>query len=183
MKIVVILGSPKRVSSSTSLANQFARGASEAGHTVCIFDSVHEVVKPCLACDYCRFHDGTCVQQDAMTGLYGKLLDADVVVFATPLHYFSFSAQIKALISRFHAQNARLKIRKGAVLLVTAAISEDWAFEGLCKTYETMLRYLKWEDYGQILAGGCQSPDMTEKSGYLEMAYELGRNIGKEWSE
>lgn len=180
MKITVILGSPKIKSSSSLLAEKFVEGAREAGHDTYIFDSAHEEVKACQACDYCLTHNSECVQKDAMISLYERLLESEIIVFATPLHYFTFSAQIKVLISRFHAKNAQLRGNKGAVLLVTSSKTEGWALEGLERTYEAMLRFLDWEDMGRILAVGCRTLEATEESTFLEEAYNLGRNIGKE---
>ena len=120
MKITVITGSPHRRGTSALLADEFIRGAGEAGHEVFRFDAAFEKVGPCLGCDKCR-DGGACIQKDSMEKLNPVLLESDLVVFVTPLYYFGISAQLKAVIDRFYAENDRLqKSKKKAVLMATA---------------------------------------------------------------
>lgn len=180
MKIMIILGSPKKRSSSTMLAEHFAEGARRSGHDVEIFDSAQETVNPCKDCNYCKKHNDKCIQNDAITPIFDKLINSDLIVFATPLHYFSFSAQIKCVMSRFHAINADLRGDKGAVLLVTSSKTEDWALDGIKQTYKAILQFLDWKDQGSIFAIGCRTFEQTEKSRFPDEAYELGKSIGKD---
>ena len=102
MKVTVITGSSHKNGTSAMLADKFIEGAKEAGHEVFRFDAAFETVKPCLACEYCSSHNTECVHKDSMEKLNDKLIDADVVVFATPLYYYTVSAQLKAVMHRFH---------------------------------------------------------------------------------
>ena len=179
MEVLIITGSPHKDGASALLAERFADGARASGHHVRFFHSAFEDVHPCAACDHCRSHDSACVFQDAMAGLNEQIFQADVVVFVTPLHYFSFSAQLKTVISRFHANNARLKAQpKQAVLLSASTLAEGWAMEPLSGTYQAMLRYLRWTDAGQVLAVGCPNRTAAEKTEFPCTAYALGQSIG-----
>lgn len=177
MKVTVITGSPHKNGTSALLADKFIEGAKEAGHEVLRFDSAFEDVKPCLACEYCASHDGECVRRDDMNAWYGKIIDSDMVVFVTPIYYYTMSAQIKAVIDRFHAKNAKISGNKKAMLLATSYGADDWTMEGLEKTYEGTLRFLNWTDAGKLFATGCPIREMLEQTDFPNQAYELGKSI------
>jgi len=174
MKIVVLLGSPNRQGSSHLLAECFRQGAQEAGHTVEIIDVAHADIHPCTGCIHCGY-EGPCSQKDDMQGIRAKILDADMMVFATPLYYYGMSAQLTTLIDRFCAFNSSLhsKHMKSALLSV-AWNSDDWTFDALEAHYKTLVRYLNLQDMGMVLGYGCGTPSMTKHSPYPQMAYQLG---------
>lgn len=177
MKIVVLLGSPNRQGSSHLLAECFRQGAQEAGHTVEIIDVAHADIHPCTGCIHCGY-EGPCSQKDDMQGIRAKILDADMMVFATPLYYYGMSAQLKTLIDRFCAFNSSLhsKHMKSALLTV-AWNSDDWTFDALEAHYKTLVRYLNLQDMGMVLGYGCGTPSMTAHSDYPLKAYQLGNRL------
>lgn len=101
-----------------------------------------------------------------------------MVVFATPLYYYGMSAQLKALVDRFCAFNSSLNRRHlKSALLAVAWNADDWTFEALTAHYKTLVRYIRFEDEGMVLGYGCGTPEMTERSGYPEQAYQLGKRL------
>lgn len=177
MKVTVITGSAHKQGTSALLADKFIEGAKEAGHNVFRFDAAFENVKPCLACEYCSSHDSECVHKDSMNTLGEKLIDTDLVVFVTPLYYYTMSAQIKAVIDRFHANNAKLTGNKKAMLFATSYGTDDWTMEGLEKTYEGTLRFLNWTDAGKLFATGCPVREAIEQTDYPQQAYKIGKTL------
>ncbi len=161
------------------LADKFALGAQDKGHSVRRFDSAFMNIKPCLGCDSCRnATDSGCVHKDDMDGIAAAIAGAEMVAFVTPLYYFGVSAQLKAVIDRFYSVNALLKSApKKAVLLATCADTDEWAMDSLKLHYSSILRYLKWEDCGQILASGMPVRADIENSEYPQAAYEFGRRV------
>ncbi len=77
MKIVVLEGSPNQNGSSNLLADNFIRGAEEAGHSVQGVDAAHANIHPCTGCIHCGY-EGPCSQKDDMYGFRQKILDADM---------------------------------------------------------------------------------------------------------
>lgn len=178
MNIVVLTGSPHKNGTSFLLADEFIRGAKEKEHEIYRFDCAFKKVHPCIGCDKCECGKNKCIFDDDMNELYYKLQEADVVVYVTPLYYHGFSAQIKAVIDRFHGINSSLRgSNKKAMLIVTAAYPENWVFEGIVKTFETDLRYLKWENAGTLLAYNCAIRKDIENTNYPKQAYEMGNSI------
>ena len=94
MKIVVLGGSPNKKGSTHILADCFRQGAEEAGHAVEMIDIAHADIHPCIGCIHCGY-EGPCVQKDDVEIIRKKILDADMLVFATPLYYYGMSAQLK----------------------------------------------------------------------------------------
>ncbi|MDO4193278.1 MAG: flavodoxin family protein [Erysipelotrichaceae bacterium] len=177
MKIIVLMGSPNKHGSTGIIAEQFVKGAEEAGHTAEVIDVCHADLHPCTGCICCGY-EGDCAQKDDMDMIRKKLLSADMVVFATPLYYYGMSAQLKTVVDRFCAFNSSLNRRHlKSALLSVAWNADDWTFDALEAHYKTLVRYINLEDKGMILGYGCGTPSMTKHSRYPELAYELGRSL------
>ncbi|MBR0261584.1 MAG: flavodoxin family protein [Selenomonadaceae bacterium] len=175
MKIVVINSSPHSEEQSTSryLAKKFVDGAKTAGHEIFIFDAANEKTNPCRGCDQCGM-DGACIFDDAIeTKLMPQMLKADLLVLVTPLYYFGMSAQLKTVVDRFYSRTTRLSGKK-SMIITTAWNSADWTMEALQNHYETLVRYMSWQDVGQVWATGCGNRAMVEKSEFGDMAYKIG---------
>ena len=100
MKNVVIISSTPRVGGNSEvLANEFAKGAIESGHSVEIIKLREYNLKYCIGCYSCH-KTGKCVFNDGMQDLSEKLLKADVIVFATPVYFYSMSGWLKVFIDR-----------------------------------------------------------------------------------
>ena len=169
MRIAVIEGSPHRHGLSNLLAESFIRGAEEAGHEIRTFDAAHSDFHPCIGCDRCGMN-GECAIKDDMPKVRDLLLNSDMVVFVTPLYYFGMSAQLKMVIDRFYSYTTRLSGKHLRSALIAAA-------KDLENHYQTLCRYMNFRDEGMILGTGCGTPQMTERSGFCERAYQLGRSL------
>lgn len=177
MKIIVLKGSKNQHGSSNMLADHFIRGAEEAGHTVGIIDAAHADIHPCTGCIHCGY-EGPCVQKDDVVKFRRDILEADMMVFVTPLYYYGMSAQLKILIDRFCAFNSSIQRRHMKSAILTAAWnSDDWTFDALEAHYKTLVRYLNLEDMGMVLGKGCGTPSMTQHSKYPGQAYKLGKSL------
>lgn len=173
----MLQGSPNTNGSTALLAAEFARGAREAGHEVEIADVAALDIAPrtgCVACSY----GGPCVQHDDFDELRRNVLASDMLVFATPLNYYGMTAQLKAAIDRFCSSNPRIagKHLKSALLAV-AWNADEWTSDALEAHYDTLVRYLSFEDCGRVLGRGCGTPSLTARSEFSRMAYLLGRGL------
>lgn len=175
MKIVVLTGSPRRNGNTNHLAGQFIKGAEEAGHEVYRFDCAQRKVSSCIACNRCGMN-GQCIFSDDFEELRPHLVAADMVVFATPMYYFGFSSQFKAVIDRFYALNGQIKgnVKQSALLMAYADTAPEEA-EPMLSHYHTLLRYLGWKDRGTVVAAGMWPTGAVNGTEYSRQAYELGR--------
>ncbi len=176
MKIVVITGSAHKHGTTAALADQFQRGAAEAGHEVFRFDTAFQTVHPCIGCDQCRSTRCCVFHEDDMKILNPHLLEADAVVFVSPIYYYTINAQIKAVIDRFYANDAALHGGKKAILITAMADTETDAASGANAAFREMTKYLEWDNAGVLNAKGAYTPGDLSKED-LDYAYELGKNL------
>ena len=177
MDILVLTGSPRRNGNSAHLAEQFIKGAQESGHNVFRFDCAMHDVHPCRACNACGM-DGPCVLKDDFGIIRQRIIDADMVVFATPMYYFGISAQMKRVIDRFYAINGRIKGHaKKAAFIMTYADTSTKEAEPMLMHYRTLMDYLGWQSVGEVVAPGVWTEGSVKDTKYAEQAYELGKRV------
>lgn len=177
MKIVVLTGSPRKNGNSNYLAEQFIKGAREGGHEVFRFDAAFHKVEGCMACNRCGM-DGPCVLKDDFELVRPRLIEADMVVFATPMYYFGISAQLKKVIDRFYAINGQIKgAPKKAAFLMTYADTSRKEAEPMLLHYHTLTNYLGWESVGTVVAPGVWTAGSIQNTPYPQQAYQLGRSL------
>ena len=178
MKIVVINSSPHSDAESTSryISAAFTEGARSAGHEVFVFDAANADTHPCRGCDACGMN-GPCIFKDDIENiLMPKMLEADMLVLVTPLYYYTVSAQLKTVIDRFYARTGRLHGKK-SMIIVTAYNSADWTMEATNVYYDTLCRYMEWQNVGKVYGIGCGSRSLVESSKFPEQAREIGKNL------
>ena len=176
MKITVITGSPHKAGTSALLADKFIEGAQSAGHEVYRFNAAFEDTHPCLGCDRCGMN-GPCVYSDAIeNNLMPQMLASDMIVLVTPLYYWGMSAQLKTVVDRFYARSGALHGKK-SILMATAYNSDDWTMDSLTAHYDRLVSYMNWTDVGRVLAIGCGSRPLIERSEFPNRAYQLGASI------
>ncbi len=177
--ILVLTGSPRKGGNTDKLADAFVSGSRQAGHTTVRYATASKNIKGCIDCRTC-FKNGTaCSVPDDFNELAPLLEQADMVVFATPMYWFSFPVQLKAAIDKFYAYNTSkrpLKIEE-CVLLVSGGAKDETKFEGIVKSYKFIAEFLGWKDRGVIIVAGLHDKDDILKTDGLERAESLGKNI------
>ena len=91
-KILILSGSPRNGGNSDILCDTFANGAAESGNEVEKIRVGAKKIAYCSACYYCRTHNGECVHKDDMAEILQKMIDADVIVLASPVYFYSIDA-------------------------------------------------------------------------------------------
>ena len=176
-KVVVISTSLRPGSNSNALAEQFAEGAKTAGNEVEFISLRGKEVKFCIGCMSCQ-KTGACVFKDDVPAIMDKVLDADVVCWATPIYYYEMSGQMKTLIDRMNAMYPKDYRFREVYLLTTAAEDE----EHTPKRAESGLQgwidcFEKAEFKGHIFCGGVNDPRDISGSAKLEEAFGLGESL------
>lgn len=178
--ILVLTGSPRTGGNTDLLADAFIKGAKRAGHTIERFDAGRARVNGCRGCDACFSNGKPCAFDDDFNTFAEMFQRADALVIATPVYFFSFTAQIKAVIDKLYAftkTEGSLGIKK-TVLLAVAADDNRAVFDGLIKSYELIFDYLKWEDRGRLLVDSVGPVgDILNYPDLLTEAERLGAEI------
>ena len=185
-KIVIAVGSPRKRGNSSTLAAQVAAGAKAGGAQVETFYLHGMNIKPCTACGGCRkkIHVD-CVIKDDMQLLYPKLRSADVIVIASPIYWFTFSAQTKLFMDRWYGlggdKGYALAGKKFAVLLSYA--DADPFLSGAVNALRTLqdaLRFIEAELVGMVYGSASEAGEIKKNKALMKEAYELGRKLAGE---
>jgi len=180
--VLVLKGSPRENGNSSTLAEQVAAGAKAAGAEVESI-SLHTLdIRPCDACDSCHETGGVCVIKDGMQALYPKLRRASAILVASPVYWFTVSAQAKLCIDRWYAfespQGSELRGKKFGFVL-TYGDTDVYTSGGInaIHTYESMCRYLRAEIVGMVYGSASDVGDVQKQPELMEKAYQLGRKL------
>ena len=176
MNILILSGSPRKGGNTESLVEAFAKGAAEHHHVEIV--SVRDYkVSPCLGCNACFKTNGICAQKDDMAVIYEKMSQADMLVIASPVYFYSISAQLKTVIDRFHNPiRDSFHIKKMALLLVGAASLPE-LFDAILMEYNLCLKFFKLEDAGKILVRGVKDKGDIKHTDAQNEAYLFGSSI------
>ena len=177
MKILLISGSPHKAGTTSVLIKAFSKGAESAGHEVYHFNAGEKEVHPCIACEKCHSAVSACVFRDAFDEIRDMLIEADAVVFASPIYYYGLTAQLKAVIDRFYGIDEQLRTGKKTALLLACGDNTMESAECAASPFYGMVDYLGWEIADVIAAKGCYTAEDVVNTEYPEQAYELGRTM------
>lgn len=176
-KILILSGSPRKNGNSDILCDEFARGAVESGHQVEKIRVAEKKIHPCIACYHCRDNGGNCVFQDDMAEVLQKVINAQVLVLASPVYFYSVDAQLKAVIDRTVARWLEVKNKEFCYIVTMAdeeAASADTTlacFRGYADCVEGAV------ERGVIIGGGVYEAGAVKQSEVMLKAYEMGKNI------
>ena len=178
--ILILNGSPRKNGNTSALVEAFARGAEENGNKVVPIFLGDMTIHGCKGCfGGGKNPDSPCVQKDDMEKLYPVYRQADVVVLASPLYYWSISGQLKTAFDRlFAVAECDPDYRnppKESVLLMAA---EGHGFEESLYWYDRLEQHIGWKSLGKVLCGGVMAAGDIQGRPELEEAYRLGRSVG-----
>lgn len=122
-KILVLSGSPRKGGNSDILCDQFIKGAKESGNLVEKIYVNKQNIGCCQACYACQA-TGECFIKDDMAYILDKMIEADVIVMATPVYFYTMNGQMKTLIDRTLPKYTQIK-NKEFYFIATAAAGEN----------------------------------------------------------
>ena len=170
MKITVLNGSPRK-ENTEAMVNAFAEGAKAAGHTVEILHVGRMKIAGCMGCEYCHGKgEGKCIQKDDMEQVIPAYLDCDLVVFASPVYYFSMTAQLQAAIQRVYCIGKPPKAKKAALFLSSGSPNTGG---GAVEAYRNMIGYMGIEDAGIFALAGKENKSEEKLAEIREWAKTL----------
>lgn len=122
MKILILSGSPRINGNTEAMVRAFSEGARHAGHDVETIPAGRKKIAGCLGCEYCHTKGkGSCIQKDDEEEIYRALESAEMLVLASPVYYFTLSAQLQAALHRTYAVGIPKNVRQTALLLSSGA--------------------------------------------------------------
>lgn len=176
-KVLVLSASPRKGGNSDLLCDQFMLGAKEAGNQVEKILLRDKKINYCVACDACQGNGGNCVQKDDMAGVLEKMIAADVLVMATPVYFYTMSAQMKTLIDRTYCRYTQIT-SKEIYFIVSAADSKKQAMERTLEGFRGFTFCLDGaKEKGIIYGTGAWNIGDIKKSSAMRQAYETGKQV------
>lgn len=175
-KVLILSGSPRKNGNSDILCDEFMKGAVSAGNTVEKIRVAEKNISYCRACYACG-KNGVCVIKDDMTDILQKMIDADVIVLASPVYFYSIDAQLKTVIDRTVARWLEVK-NKEFYYIITAADEE------ISSTDTTLACFRGYADcvegakeMGVIYGTGAYEKGEIKNSKCMKQAFEMGKNV------
>lgn len=176
-KVLIISASPRKGGNSDTLCEQFMKGAAEAGNLVEKLRLTELKIDYCSACYACK-KLGHCVKQDDMQLVLDKMAESDVIVLATPVYFYTMSAQLKTMIDRTlgGAKDPHLR-NKEFYIIVTAADSKA----EMERTVDGIRGYLEClpgaKEMGVIYGAGAWQLGDIQQNPAMQEAYTAGKNV------
>lgn len=175
--IVIISSSPRKGGNSDTMADEFLRGAVEAGNTVEKINIRDIELKFCIGCLSCQ-RTGKCVLRDDMNALYDTVQRADILVFATPVYYYGMTGQLKTFLDRLNPLFSKDNSFKEIYVLMSAAEDEDSAMDGTINGVQCWIDCFDGVVIKEVLRGiGLTDPRDIDKTDFKRQAYEMGKAV------
>ncbi len=165
-KIVVITGSPRANGNSAAMAAAFVSAAEAGGHSVTRFDAAQMTVGGCRACGGCYKTGKPCAFDDGFNRIAPAIKEADAVVFAMPVYWYTMPAQIKAVIDKFYSffRGGGDISGKECALISCCEEKDEAVFDGVRFAYERSTALMKWKNIGEVLVPGVNEVGDIEKT-------------------
>lgn len=175
--VLVISASPRKGGNSDTLCDEFIRGAQESGnHAEKIF-LASKNIKYCIGCGVCNTTQ-KCVQKDDMAEILDKMVEADVIVLATPVYFYTMDAQMKTLIDRTVPRYIEIQ-NKDFYFIVAAADTERKMMERTIEGFRGFTQdcLTGAREKGIIYGTGAWQAGEIKGTPAVKQAYEMGRNV------
>ncbi len=175
--VLIITASLRPNSNSDALAAAFADGAKEAGNAVEMVSLKDKTIGFCIGCLSCQ-KTQKCVLRDDAVALAEKVKNADVVVFASPVYYYSVSGLLKTFLDRCNPLYPSDYKFRDVYFLATAADTGESALDGPVKAVQGWVDcFEKTRLAGTVFGGGVDAPGQIQGHEALEKAREMGRQV------
>lgn len=175
-KVLVLSASPRRGGNSDLLCDQFIKGAQETGLQAEKIFIRDRKINYCTGCGTCFDRGKGCSQQDDMHETLAKMVEADVIVMATPVYFYTMNGQMKTLIDRTCARYTEIK-NKEFYFILTAAETGKQKMEKTLEEFRGFTSCLEGPtEKGIIYGTGAWNKGDIIGSQAMTQAYEMGKN-------
>jgi multimeric flavodoxin WrbA len=182
-KVLVLLGSPRRKGNSALLAEQIAKGAESQGSEVETIFLQEKRIAPCSACMNCQQKGSKgCSIQDDMQEIYLKLIEADAWVIASPVYWFTMSAQTKIFMDRCFALPAYQKNPfRGKLIAIAMTYGDEDPFTSGCvnalRAFQDACGYTQSRIVGMVYGSAMEAGEILSNKEVVQEAFELGKKL------
>lgn len=173
-KVLGVLCSPRKGGNTEILLKEALAGAAEGGAETELLTIYDKDIKPCDGCYACQ-KTGKCRIKDAMPAIYDKFLEADGIIWGTPVYYFNVAAQTKILIDRCFAlsKGTRLASKVGGVISVAASLGHQGVWSTFLSFFS--VHHMLAADF--VYGFGRDKGEVRKDRHAMKAAGELGKEV------
>lgn len=178
-KVLVLMGSPRKHGNCDRLSDAFIKGVKEKGAETEKIYLKDRDIKDCLGCCACRKNGGVCVQKDEMQEIYEKMKEAEVIVFAAPVYFYTWNALMKRMLDRTIAAEAALT-GKTFYLISAGQAPEEKYMTTMIDSFRKYIGCFRGEgnrEGGYVFGYGTDCPGDVEGTEAMEKAYQMGASL------
>ena len=176
-KVLVLSSSPRRGGNSDLLCDQFIDGSKEIGHVTEKIFLKDKKINYCTGCGTCIDRGKKCSQKDDMAEVLDKMVEADVIVMATPVYFYTMCGQMKTLIDRTCSRYTEIT-NKDFYFIVTAADDSKPAMERTLEEFRGFINCLDGANEKGIVYGtGAWNMGDIKGKPAMKNAYEMGKQV------
>lgn len=177
-KVLILSTSPRKNSNSDALAEQFAKGAQQAGHQVEKISLIGKDIQFCRGCLACQKTKRCVIHDDADKIVQEKMLHADVLVFATPIYYYEMSGQMKTLLDRANPLYSCDYAFREIYLIAAAAEDGDEVWSRAASGLEGWIAcFPKARLAGVVFGGNATGVGTIQGNPAMQKAFDAGKAI------
>ena len=177
-KVLIISTSLRTNSNSQILAEEFKKGAVEAGNEVEIISLKDKKINFCIGCLTCQ-KTQKCIFNDDSNGIIDKMLKSDVIVFATPIYFYEMAGKMKVLLDRTNPMFPSDYSFRDIYLLTTSADTDESSMDGSLKGLKGWIDCFDKAKLKGVIkgTGSDNAASINDQFDILKAAYDMGKNI------
>lgn len=174
-KILILSASPRIKGNSDVLCDQFMKGAVSSGHIVEKIYICKQDIKYCTGCMSCS-KTSKCIIKDDMESLLEKMVEADVVVMATPVYFYNMNGQLKTFIDRCCTRYTELG-NKDYYIIMSAAEDDKIIMNHVLESFDGFFDCLTNINKAGVIYGlGVNNVNDVLELPIMEEAYLAGKS-------
>lgn len=177
MKVLGLVGSPRKGSNTDLLVSAVLEGAASNGDCISKVNLYDVDISPCLDCRGCKKEPFKCVVKDGMQTLYPKIEDADAIVFGTPLYWYGPSAKMKLFVDRLRPFVASKGLKGKKAVLVIPSEEGAAACQHAVGMFALSFDYVGVDLVGKLLPKTPERAAVKNQPDMLVEAMKLGRDL------
>ena len=177
MKILALIGSPRKGGNTDLLVDQIIEGSKTKGHSAEKLYLYDYTISLCVDCRNCKKGDYECCIKDEMEKISLKMAASDLIIFGTPMYWYGPTAKMKMLMDRMRPFVANGKLKGKKAIVVVPSAEGPKACEPMVEIFRMSFRYLKMEFVGKVLAKVFEKVKVVADKAIMKEAYDLGASL------
>lgn len=175
-RVLILSSSPRKNGNSDTLCHNFAIGAKDSGNEVVEIFINDKNINYCKACAYCEKHNGVCTIKDDMADIIKEIFASDVIVFASPVYFYSISGQLKTFIDRLVTAYRLITNKEVYYIFAAGDKNPNFKIIELCMS-GLISCFAGSKVMGMIQASGVRKKGEVSYTEYLNEAYKMGVEV------